>query len=300
MIYQACLKLSTATKFDETKPEKNMTTKTLSKIEIEAFERDGAILVKNAVSEKWVKRLLTVIDKNLSNPSKWANDNDQGDGVRMFTDRYQWRSNETIRDYIFNSGIAGLVAQAMGSSTARFYFDHLLIKEPNTNIATPWHQDTPYWPFKGYQIASAWLSLTKNTVQQSSMEFIRGSHRSRDIYRPEAFGGGDKNPNASWTGKQGGKPVPAIEADRDAFDILGFDVEPGDAIIFSAWTLHGAPGNTTGNTRRAALSTRWLGDDVTWYPHVGADPIVGSEDVSIKSGEAPHDDEVFPCCWRQP
>jgi len=60
--------------------------------------------------------------------------------------------------------------------------------------------------------------------------------------------------------------------------------------------LHGAPGNS-GDKRRTALSTRWLGDDVTWYPHPGSDPTVTDDDTAVQSGEHPSDDEHFPLVY---
>jgi hypothetical protein len=110
------------------------------------------------------------------------------------------------------------------------------------------------------------------------MEFIRGSHLDGNYYRPEVFNAREDHPNA-WAEEAQGTPVPDIEANRDAFDILGYDVQPGDAVIFSAWTL--------------------LGDDAVWWPHAGTDPIVSEEHVSLKPGDYPGDDTVFPVIWRQ-
>lgn len=269
----------------------------LSDIEMKAFGDDGVALVKDAVDSAWVNRLLAMVDDQMANPSKWANDANPGRSTdRLFTDRYMWRENSTINAFIRDSGVAALAGQAMNSSTARFYFDHLLVKEPRTGTPTPWHQDVPYWPFKGSQICSVWLALTPATVAGSAMEFVRGSHLDRRVYMPEVFGAREDHPSA-WAEQAQGEPVPDIEAQRDAFDIIGFDVEPGDAVVFSAWLLHGAQGNSSGDSRRAALSTRWLGDDAIWYPHPGADPTVGAGDVSVAAGEYPGDDRVFPCLW---
>jgi ectoine hydroxylase-related dioxygenase (phytanoyl-CoA dioxygenase family) len=109
---------------------------------------------------------------------------------------------------------------------------------------------------------------------------------------------GEDDANFSWQSQGEGESCPDIEADRNNFDIIGWDMEPGDAVIFSAWTLHGAQGNTSSTQRRAAISTRWLGDDVIWQPHSGSDPTVRQEDVSIQPGQAPIDDEVFPEMWH--
>ncbi|MEZ5535787.1 MAG: phytanoyl-CoA dioxygenase family protein [Thiolinea sp.] len=266
----------------------------LSEQQIADYQKDGAILVKKVISDDWIERLLTFADQNMKNPSRYGNDRGVDErGGRLFTDRYQWRDQPLIREFVFESGVGDLVRQAMCSQQVRFYFDHLLVKDPHTVSSTPWHQDTPYWPFLGRQIGSAWVALTDVTVAESSLEFIRGSHLDQVIYRPEIFG--DKRTASNdWTGDQGGVPVPDIEADRAAYDILGFDVEAGDAIIFSAWTLHGSQGNASGEKRRVALSTRWLGDDAIWSPHPGADPTVTQQDVCVQPGDAPEDDDRFP------
>ena len=86
---------------------------------------------------------------------------------------------------------------------------------------------------------------------------------------------------------------------RDDFDIVGWNMDAGDVVLFSAWILHGAPGNSSSNRRRAAISTRWLGDDAIWHPHQGADPTVTEHDVCVTPGQYPADDDVFPLVWGQ-
>ncbi|NKB56648.1 MAG: phytanoyl-CoA dioxygenase [Alphaproteobacteria bacterium] len=270
----------------------------LTQAERQTFASDGVALVRDAVDCEWVTRMMAVVDRQLAAPSKWSNDaNPDGAENRNFTDRYLWQENAEINAFIRESGCAKLAAQAMDSQSARFYFDHLLVKEPGTASPTPWHQDIPYWPFMGKQICSLWLALTPCSVENSSLEFVRGSHGDGKYYAPEAFNG-PQDDNASWMAKATGEKCPDIEADRQSFDIVGYDVEAGDALIFSAWTIHGARGNHSLKTRRAAISTRWLGDDAVWYPHAGTDPTVQQEDVSVAPGEPPVDEAVFPELWR--
>ena len=270
----------------------------LTPSQVQSFNDDGVLHVKSAVSSDWVEYLLAFTDRQLEAPSQWVNDGAPGQRRdRMFTDRYLWQKNEEIHRYVLESPCAQLAAQAMGSSSARFYFDHLLVKEPETTAVTPWHQDIPYWPFLGKQVCSVWVALTPATVAGSAMEFVRGSHLDGNYYQPEVFGDRKDHPNAAWTGKSEAVPVPDIDADRSRFDIVGWDVEPGDAIVFSSWVLHGAGGNQSSNQRRVAISTRWLGDDSVWHPHSGADPTVNPEDVSVLPGEYPADDRLFPKVW---
>ena len=271
-----------------------MEQRKLSEEEVVSFRTSGVVKVPEAVDPSWIPELLTVADGQLTEPSKWVNDvNPAASENRLFTDRYLWRHNDVIHRFVHDSGCARLAAQAMGSNSARFYFDHLLIKKVNTPTITPWHQDAPYWPFRGKQIASIWLALTPVTVEGSGMEFIRGSHFDDVYYLPEVFGGAD-NKSGQWANEQQGVAVPDIDANREEYDIVSFDMAPGDALIFSAWILHGARGNSSSTQDRVALSTRWLGDDVLWDPREGVDPTVDPAQVLVDPGMPPRDNSFFP------
>ena len=271
-----------------------MEQRKLSEEEVVSFRTNGVVKVSEAVDPSWIPELLAVADGQLTKPSKWVNDvNAAASENRLFTDRYLWRHNDVIHRFVHDSGCARLAAQAMGSNSARFYFDHLLIKKVNTPTITPWHQDAPYWPFRGKQIASIWLALTPVTVEGSGMEFIRGSHLDDVYYLPEVFGGAD-NKSGQWANEQQGVAVPDIDANREEYDIVSFDMAPGDALIFSAWVLHGARGNSSSTQDRVALSTRWLGDDVLWDPREGVDPTVNPAQVLVEPGMPPRDNSFFP------
>ncbi len=271
-----------------------MNQRDLTEDEIRQYQQEGVVCVRNAVDPEWVEELIAFGKHQLDNPGELCNDANPGaEKGRMFTDRYLWRSNDLVYQYAKNSGCARLAAQAMQSQTSRFYFDHLLIKKAETATPTPWHQDVPYWPFRGKQIASIWLALTPVTVAGSGLEFVKGSHKDDVFYLPEAFGASGVKKN-TWTGTGEGIPCPDIEAAREDYDIIGFDLQPGDALLFSAWTLHGSAGNQSTTQDRIAFSTRWLGDDAIWDPRPGTDPSVNPEEVRVKPGNHPADNAIFP------
>ena len=72
--------------------------------------------------------------------------------------------------------------------------------------------------------------------------------------------------------------LPDIDQYREDYNILGWALEPGDAIAFNYLTIHGAPGNLSTEHARRAVSFRWLGDDAIYvnrggktspqYPHL--------------------------------
>ena len=261
-----------------------------------AFVRDGVTKVPGAVDAEWVERIQQDAQRQLDDPGPWVTDTNPGASQdRLFTTRYRWQHEPTIRDFVFQSPIAEMAASLTDSSSMRFYFDHLLVKEPLTSAPTPWHQDIPYWPFLGRKIVSAWVAASRSRVSESSLEFVKGSHRWDSYFAPESFDG-----EGGWTDESKGEPMPDIEAARRSgdcpYEIVGFDVEPGDAIFFSAWIVHGAPANA-GTERRVALSTRWLGDDAAWFPHTGCDPTITQADTTAVPGRYPADDDRFPLVY---
>ena len=271
-----------------------MTDRMLTQTEIDAYRRDGVALITEAVDPSWVAQLTEFSKRQMDSPSELVNDINPGATEdRLFTDRYLWRTHDVMNRFVRESGCGRLAAQAMQSRSARFYFDHLLVKKVNTPAITPWHQDAPYWPFQGKQIASLWLALTPVTVSGSGMEFVRGSHLDDVYYLPTVFNG-QQNSGGQWAAQQKGVQCPDIDAARESYDIVSWDMQPGDALIFSAWILHGARGNSSSTQDRLALSTRWLGDDVRWDPREGVDPSVDPSQVAVKPGQPANDNAFFP------
>ncbi|MFX8633223.1 phytanoyl-CoA dioxygenase family protein, partial [Acinetobacter baumannii] len=73
--------------------------------------------------------------------------------------------------------------------------------------------------------------------RESSLEFVAGSHRQGWLM-PRSF----RDNQAKWVPEGTLKELPDIEADRQAFPIIGWALEPGDAIFFHMLALHGAAG----------------------------------------------------------
>ena len=131
----------------------------LTNKQVERFESDGVIHVPGAVDKDWIDELLEMSEKAMSTHGEWINDGNPGaQANRMFTKRYMWKDNSVIARFLKEGPCGAIAGQAMCSSSARFYFDHLLIKEPMTEAPTPWHQDIPYWPFMGSQVCSVWVT----------------------------------------------------------------------------------------------------------------------------------------------
>ena len=93
--------------------------------------------------------------------------------------------------------------------------------------------------------------------------------------------------------------LPDVDGRPDEFTILGWELEPGDAVFFHMLTLHAA-GGVDGANRRRVLSVRFLGDDIVHAPRPWAtSPDFPGLDAELPAG-APMDHPLFPVLWPPP
>ena len=244
----------------------------LNEQEIKNFREDGAVILRGAFVE-WVNDLRAGIAETMAAPSNdscFYPEPEGGDpegGGRYFSDYCCWQRINIFKRFIFRSNSAELAMDLMGTKTVRLFHDNVMVTEPLADIPTPWHHDLPYYPIEGKDTCSIWIALD-GVPRDMAMEFIAGSHRWGKLFRPKKIDG-----TPFYEGEEF-EPVPDIEADRSYYRILGWGMEPGDAVAFSFSTLHSVPGNRqTGNARRA-YSIELTGDDVKWVrrPGVTAPP----------------------------
>lgn len=251
----------------------------ISESHIREFQRDGITVLRNAFSDEWVDRMRRASDDVLDNPTTAARIRDAALGAGRFQhDRLLWRQHDDFRAFVFESPAAAIAKAFLRAAEVNFYFDHLLVKEPGAEIRTPWHQDLPYWPIQGTQICSIWFALDSVSATNGAVEYVRGSHRG-SIHRPIGFANepkGDGETAAYAT-------MPAIDDNRAAYDIVTYQLEPGDCTIHDARTIHGAPGNSSSSARRRGLSTRWVGEDARYDPRPKADATLLSDE--LKTGD---------------
>ena len=54
------------------------------------------------------------------------------------------------------------------------------------------------------------------------------------------------------------------------YELLSWDMVPGDVLVFYSAMMHGAPGNPPDSPhRRRGYATRWCGDDIRFEDRVG-------------------------------
>lgn len=147
----------------------------------------------------------------------------------------------------------------------------LFVKEPGTAAPTPWHNDTSYWHLRGDQVCSAWLALDEVPIERG-LSYVKGSHKWGLFHRVTNFSGDAHSDKNTYDGANALPPVPDVDAGVAAgeFELLHWDMLPGDVLLFYSAMMHGAPGNPPDSPhRRRGYATRWCGDDIVFENRAG-------------------------------
>jgi ectoine hydroxylase-related dioxygenase (phytanoyl-CoA dioxygenase family) len=265
----------------------------LTDAQIAAFQADGAVCLRAVFDAGEVAAIQAAVDEAMACPGPYALDFSGDGGGRFFGDVFVWTRIPALRELVVRSHLGEIAAKLMDARKVRFFFDHLLVKEPGTSAPTPWHQDAPYFPIEGGQCCSLWIALDPVTIENGAVEYVKSSHVPKQWYAPKSFHGDDRIGNAALA------TLPDIDARRAEFDIVSWDLEPGDCAVHHVSTIHGAPGNAS-SVRRRGLATRWIGDDIVFGLRSGIpDPRLRSLDLlapELEPGK-PFDGPIFPLGW---
>ncbi|WP_170595868.1 phytanoyl-CoA dioxygenase family protein [Ruegeria arenilitoris] len=227
---------------------------------IETYRNDGVVLVKGLFADH-VDALREGVARNMADPGPYASENKkEGETGRFFDDYCNWSRIPEFRQVIQASPVAEVAADLMESRSVQMFHDHVLVKEPGTSMATPWHQDGPYYFVEGRQTISFWSPL--DPVTQATLRCVAGSH----LWEKEVL-------PTRWVSEEGffpdeGQYIAVPDPEAEGMRIVEFDMKPGDAVAFNFRTLHGARGNQS-DSRRRAFSLRLVGDDVRYVERPG-------------------------------
>ena len=255
------------------------------------YERDGAVCVRRAFSSDEVDLARAAIDANLASLSPLAQRASRDGDGSFIEDFCSWQRIPEMEQFIRSTEAASIAAELMGSNTVRLYHDHVLVREPGTRQRTPWHQDLPYYNVEGHQNVSMWIPV-EPVERASTLELVAGSHLG-PWYMPRSF----LDEQARWFEEGSLAELPDLAAHPETYPVLGWALEPGDAVCFNMLTVHAAGG--TGDRTRRVLSIRFLGDDMVYAPRrwTTSPPFPGLES-ELPAG-APMDHPLFPVLWER-
>lgn len=259
------------------------------------FEADGALVLRGIVSKEWLARIAEAIDRDIAEPGPFVQGYVSEDGNGKFHGNLRtWEHDPDFRDFCLNSPLPQTAAALLRSDQVNLLYDQLFVKEPGTANPTRWHNDQPYWPIRGRQVLSFWMSPDPVTRESGALEFIRGSHRWDKWFQPERFG--DTNAHDDYERNPDYVPIPDIDAARNTHDIVSWDLEPGDMYVFHALTVHGAGGNLRSDCRRRGYTVRYTGDDIRYDTRPGTNANLRSDGFTDGDGLTP---PHYPVAWQR-
>jgi ectoine hydroxylase-related dioxygenase (phytanoyl-CoA dioxygenase family) len=144
--------------------------------------------------------------------------------------------------------------------------------QPYTQTITPWHQDLPYYNINGMRLRIALGSMVYATYS--------------------------KDNQAKWFAEGTLSELPTDSELRQYNEILGWEMKPGDIIIFNMLKLHASKG-VPSNQRRRVLSLRFMGDDAKFAPRAWKTyPDFQGLNERLEAGSK-MEDELFPLVYPQ-
>jgi ectoine hydroxylase-related dioxygenase (phytanoyl-CoA dioxygenase family) len=226
--------------------------------DIDTYQADGVALIRGLFADH-VEDLRAGVARNMAEPGPYASTNDKPGETGLFFDDYcNWQRIPEFDRVLRNGPAAVVAADLMGSNAVQLFHDHVLVKEPGTSMATPWHQDNPYYFVQGRQTISFWSPL--DPVRDATLRCVAGSHLwPKDVVPTR------------WVSEAAffeGDYIPVPNPEAEGMRIVEFEMEPGDAVAFHFRTLHGARGNSS-DSRRRAFSVRMVGDDARYVDRPG-------------------------------
>lgn len=303
----------------------NDDVRALTKDEIETYRRDGVVCLRGVLSDDWVAVVRDAVDDaerryretvseisptSIAEPTlehshlhalgklgevleaqgmdvlRDGESVGQADGQFILV-------NNAVLDYpavkrlALESPLGEIAAQLFGADKVNFLFDQIFIKQPGANTRTAFHQDWGYFHVDGEQVASFWTAVEPVAKENGGMGYVRGSHLW-ELHSPNAFVA------QAATGNEL-PALPDIEGNEDDYDIVYFDVEPGDVIVHNYRLAHGSCGNTSLDRSRRAVSLRFAGDDATVLHRTSA-PEEFPTNPNLQDGD-PLDSETYPVVW---
>ena len=167
---------------------------------------------------------------------------------------------------MFESHAGAIAGEFMGANEVRLLNDVIFYRGAGTQLASPFHQDLPYFCFDTEQCVSLWMPLVA-VEKRSALAFVPGSHHwNKNYTRPKFSPADEHNPDSTHTDYE---PLPDIAADPEAFGVVSWDMEPGDCVMFHGLTLHGGSGKLRDDKELKVFCLNWMGEDTRFTNKIG-------------------------------
>ena len=229
---------------------------------VELFQ-DGITKVPGVLTPERLARLRSCYEWSLCHLSSRAF-REEDETCLQIIDANNPKALAVYRETVLDLPIGALLADLWSSENVWLYAEEVL-KRTGRVARGGWHQDLAYLPATGENWVNCWIPFEPLPASHA-IEVVRGSHHG-PLYEGMSFSEEEAASPRSESGDLA-PPIPDIETEReeepDKWDILSFEVDPGDVVLLHPATLHNAAQIDGRVPERNTLVLRFFGDDATW------------------------------------
>ncbi|WP_170358271.1 phytanoyl-CoA dioxygenase family protein [Ruegeria arenilitoris] len=232
----------------------------LTKDEITAFRRDGAVVLRQKFSADWLELLRAGIDADLQTPTEnFTRHTKDPDAPAYLEDYWAWSKIPQFEEFVRNSPCASIASELLGAVPINLVMDNWFLREAGSTSRPPFHQDLSYFDFEG-SMCVLWLPL-EPVSKDNGIAFVRGSHLWDKLFMRVRFADGHPSYEPTQVAGRTYHPPPDVNADPGAYDLLQWDLDLGDCIYFDMRTLHGGLSSVTPTETVRRFTLRMTGPD---------------------------------------
>ena len=187
-------------------------TGTVTAEDVAAFQRNGAVLLKNKFAPEWIEMLRAGIDADLANPTaNFARHTKDPDAPAYLEDFWAWSKIPEFEKFVRNSPCAPLAAGLLGAERVNLVMDSWFLREAGSTSRPPFHQDLAYFDFEG-TMCVLWLPLEPVT-KDNGIAFVKGSHLWDKLFMRVRFKDGHPSFEPQDVAGQTYHPPPEVAAE---------------------------------------------------------------------------------------
>ena len=257
------------------------------------LERDGAVCVRQVFDDADMCLADAAFQWMLDHPGPGAEERYCHEPAVFYESTGYAPHEKTIADMLKQTPVVSMAQHFCRSENVWYLGEQLFWKHGGYARRTPWHQDLSYLPFAGNSIIGIWISLGR-LPSEACLEFIRGSHKGV-LYNGASYLDVEDDTHPLYPDCDMPR-LPDVEADRQGWDILSWELERGDLVVFHMGTLHGGGGTKPGLERRS-LTLRFFGDDAVWTKPL---PQPNPQAFSARRNKAVRESATRPVALKPP
>lgn len=215
----------------------------LSKEQVEAYNKDGFVLVEDAIRPDLLARMRSVIDDYVERSrsiTKGDDVYDLEDGHSPQAPRVRRLHDAANRDPVFwevirDKGVIGPISQLIGPNI-RLYGSKINMKLGGFGSPVEWHQDWAYYPHTNDDLLAIGVMIDDVTPENGPLLVMPGSHRGplHDHHSDGYFVGA----------------IEGIERKVELSGAVPLVGRAGSLTVHHARTVHGSASNRSSMTRR--------------------------------------------------